>query len=318
MPNGHPSAAHRIRRPPPRAVGRRTAISPSPDARDDRPELALLVLKRLAAALHTYRLYGPAHPLTRTALADLAGLAARYLRQYGELRVEVMRGGSRFAFDDTERMSDQVAPLLAALHARGMRELRFTSTTTEVELRELLAMLVLPIETVRAANGPAAILRGRAVGTITIREIAPVDEERSAGETRPVAPPVAAAILRQFVATARHIRLYGERHPIVSGAVGDLFAILDSALAGAGSLRYEIRSGSVFAASVPVQEDPLVAAAFASDCAARHIDSLTFAQGLTREELAQTVALFARDPEALVVEGGFPEALRVRQVAHVS
>jgi hypothetical protein len=29
------------------------------------------------------------------------------------------------------------------------------------------------------------------------------------------------------------------------------------------------------------------------------------------------VALVAREPEALIVEGGFAEALRARQVAHV-
>ena len=290
----------------------------SRDARDDRPELALLVLKRVAAALHTYRLYGPGHPLTRTALAGLAALAGRYLRQHGELRMEVTRGGWRFAFDDTERMHEQVTPLLAALHGRGIRDLRLAPETTEAALSELLAVLVLPIEKVRAAGGPAAILRGRAAGAVVVREITPTREERPAGETPAVAPATAAAILRQFVAAARHIRLYGERHPIVRGAVGELFAVLDAALAAAGSLRYEIRSGAVFAANAPVDDDSLVAAAFASDCAARQIDSLTFSRGLTREELAQSMALFARDPEALVVEGGFPEALRVRQVAHVS
>jgi len=287
------------------------------DARNDRPELALLILRRLAAALQTHRLYGPAHPLTRTALADLAALAARYFRQYGELRMDVLRGGWRFAFDDTERTHEQVAPLLAALHGRSIRNLRLAPEATEADLRELVAVLVLPIEKVRAVGGPAAILRGRAAGAITVHEIAPAGDERPAGETLPVAPPTAAAIVRQFVATARSIRLYGERHPTVRGAVGELFAALDAALAAAGTLRYEIRSGHVFAANAPLDDDSLVAAAFASDCAARQIDSLTFTHGLTREELAQTVALFARDPEALVVEGGFPEALRVRQVAHV-
>ena len=280
--------------------------------------MALFILKRLTAALHTGRLYGTGHPRTRTALADLAALTTRYLRQYGELQAEIMRGAWRFAFDGTERTSDQVAPLLAALHGRGVRDLRFTPGTTEAELRELLAMLVLPIEKVRAVGGPAAALRGGGVGAIAVLEIAPSGEEQPTREARRVAPRAAAEILRQFVAAARNTRLYGERHPIVSGAVDDLFAALDAALAEDESLRYEIRSGSVFAASAPVDEDSPVAAAFASDCAARQVDSLTFAHGLTREELAQTVALFARDPEALVVEGGFPEALRVRQVAHVS
>lgn len=289
-----------------------------PDGRDDRLEPALLVLKRLTAALHTGRLYGAGHPRTRAALADLAGLTTGYLRHHGELRVEVMRGAWRFAFDDTERTNDQVAPLLAALHGRGIRDVRFAPETTEAELRGLLAMLVLPIEEVRAAGGPAAVLRRGGVGAIAVLEIALSGEEQPAGGARRAAPSAAAEILRKFVAATRNTRLYGERHPIVSGAVNDLFAALDAALAEDESLRYEIRSGSVFAANAPVDEDSPAAAAFASDCAARQIDSLTFSRGLTREELAQSVALFARDPEALVVEGGFPEALRVRQVAHVS
>ncbi|HEV2440280.1 MAG TPA: hypothetical protein VGX97_09480 [bacterium] len=228
------------------------------------------------------------------------------------------RGAWRFAVDDTERTNDQVTPLLAALHGRGVRDLRIAPGTTEADLRALLAMLVLPIEQVRAAGGPAAVLRGRAAGTIAVREIGPPGEDGPPGGAGPVPPPAAAAILRQFLAAARNTRLYGERHPTVNSAVDDLFAALDQALAAAGSLRYEIRAGSVFAANVPVDDDVLAAAAFASDCAARQIESLTFARGLTRVELALTVTLFARDPEALVVEGGFPEALRVRQVAHVS
>lgn len=288
----------------------------STDARDDRAESALLILKRLTAALNIYRLYGPNHPLMRTALADLTALAARYLPRDGELGMELTRGAWRFAFDGTERVNDQVTPLLAALHGRGVRELRVAAGAAEGDFRELLAMLVLPIEEVRAAGGPAAVLRGRGVGAVVLGQIAAADEAPpAAGARRPRG--AAAAILRQFVAAARNTRLYGEQHPIVRGAVDDLFATLDAALADAGRLRYDVRAGSVFVANTPVDEDPLVAAAFASDCAARRIDGLTFVRGLTRAELAQAVAVFASDPEALVVEGGFPEALRVRHIAHV-
>lgn len=289
----------------------------STDARDDRAESALLILKRLSAALNTCRLYGPDHPLARTALRDLAALAARHLERHGELRMDVMRGTWRFAFDGAERANDQVTPLLAALHGHGGRELRFAPGTGEAELRELLAMLVLPIDKVRAAGGPAALLTRRGARTVAVGEIAAPGDEPPAGQTGRVAPSAAAAILKKFVAATRNTRLYGEHHPIVNGAIEDLFAALAGVLTDAGTLRYDIRAGSVFVANSPVDEDALAAATFATDCAARQTESLTFARGLTRAELSQAVALFASDPEALVVEGGFPEALRVRHIAHV-
>jgi len=288
----------------------------STDARDDRVEAALLILKRLTTALNTCRLYGAGHPRLRAALTDLAAPLTRYLGRHDALEMEIARGTWRFAFDGTERTNDQIAPLLAALHGRGVAGVRFGPETTEADLRELLALLVLPIDRVRAAGGPAAVLLGAGVEAVTLVEIRLSGDERPAGGGPRPAPAAAAAILRQFVAAARNTRLYGERHPIVGGAVDELFATLHAALGG-GDLRYDVRAGSVFAANAPVEEDPLAGAAFAADCAARQIKSLTFAPGLTRAELAHAVALFARDPEALVVEGGFPEALRVRQVAHV-
>lgn len=314
---------------------RRTAIAHSTGTPDDRAESALLVLKRLTAALNTCRLYGARHPRTAGAVAGLAALVTRAMGSDGELVVEVTREAWRLAADDTEHMTGQITPLLHALYGHGVRALSFAPGTTDAELAELLAVLVLPIEKVRAAGGPAEVLRSRDVPHLAVREVGRAagpagrsdsrpwdgrngrEDARPAAETPAVAPHVAAAILKRFVAAARNVRLYGEQHRMVNAAIDDLFGLLDYALRKAGSVCYQVRSGSVFAAQVPLEDDGLVAGAFASDCAARRIDRLTFARGLTRAELAQAVSLFARDPEALIVEGGFPEALRARQVAHV-
>jgi hypothetical protein len=281
------------------------------DRHTDRTELALLVLKRLTAALTTCRLYGPAHPRTDTAVADLTTLTARYLGEHGALTVEVGRATWRFEFDGAERANNQVTPLLTALHSRRVHDLTFASGAGEPDLRALLDLLILPIDKVRLFGGAAAVLAAGGVRAVSVAEIAAAEAQNGAGGA------AAAAILKLFVAAARSTRLYGEGHPAVRGTVDELFAGLAAAFASSPSVRYDVRAGSVFAGSVPVEADPLTAAAFASDCAARQIEHLAFERGLTRAELGSAVSLFASDPEAIVVEGGFPEALRVRQVAHV-
>lgn len=283
----------------------------------DRQDLALLILKRLAAALSTCRLYSPRHPRTHDALAGLVPLVTRYVTNHGPLVVEVTRDAFTFAFDRIERANPQVAPLLHALHGHGARELSLLPGADEAGLRELLGLLILPAGTVRGLGGLEAALRGRGVEPVAVREVTRPAGASPAGEARGAGLREAAAILRKFVAAARSIRLYGERHPMVDAAIEDLFKALGAALAAAGSVRYEIRAGSVFTGDTRLEGDAVVAGAFAADCAVRGIDSLTFSRGLTRTELAQTASLFAKDPEALVVEGGFPEALRVRQITHV-
>ena len=289
------------------------------DTRDDRAEPALRVLKRLTAALQTCRLYGARHPRTEHAVAGVAALAARGMRSDGDLIVEVTRGAWRLPADETERVTDQITPLLQALAGHGVRAVAFEPGTTDAELRELLAVLVLPIEKVRAEGGPAEALRSRDVRHVTIRETGAV-----AGADSPPGPArpdgggsQAQTILKQFLGAARALRLYGEQHPAAAAALDGLFSALAAALAGAGSISYEVRSGTVFASGAALDDDGLVARPFVADCAARHIECLTFAAGLTRAELAQAVSLFARDPEALVVDGGFAEALRARRVIHV-
>lgn len=287
---------------------------------DERSEAARLLLKRLSAALNTCRLYGAHHARTETAVAGLAAVAARGAGPNGALTVEITRTAWRLASEDADRAAEQLAPLLQALYGRGVRALSFGSGVADAELRELLAILDLPIERVRAVGGPAQALRARGVQTITVRGAdgalgAPGAGSRSGGAS--AAPSGAEGILKQFVAAARNVRLYGESHRTVQALIDALFRMLQAALTASETLSYEVRSGTVFSGKAALERDAMIAGTFAADCAARRIDRLTFARGLTRAELEQAVALFARDPEALIVEGGFAEALRARRITHV-
>lgn len=311
-------------------------IAQSSGGHDQRTESALLLLKRLTAALNTCHLYGAGHARTGSAVAGLAAVASRGVRppNGGALTVEVTPTAWRLSSDRAEHAAEHVAPLLQALHGRGVRTLSFGPGVTDADLRALLAVLDLPIERVRAAGGLAEALRARDVRGIAIREVAiPVRRalirgvgaatetgtEAGPSATGPAsaAPRAAERLIKQFVAAAKNVRLYGESHPTVQAAIDELFRTLRGALAAADILGYEVRSGTVYAGNAPLEDDAMTAATFASDCAARRIERLTFARGLTRAELALAVALFAREPEALIVEGGFTEALRARRVAHV-
>ncbi len=280
-------------------------------------DLALLTLKRLTAALHTARLYGPRHPRTNEALALWAALLEQYLRSHGSLVLEVGRDSFALASGKTERADSQILPLVSALHGRQVRELTLLPNVAAPELQELLDILVLPAETLRRLGGAGSILQRRGVRHIALREVGAGQE--SAGDAASGAPSSAVtAILRGLVAATRNVRLYRDGHPIVGASLDELFAALTRALELAGSVRYEIRDGVVFGAGVPQDADALFVATFASDCVARQIGSLEFTRGLTRGELARTVSLLAKEPEELVVEGGFLEALRVGQITHVS
>jgi hypothetical protein len=287
----------------------RRAIEERSDTRGHRAVPALVLLKRLTAALHTCRLYGPRHARTQDAASGLAAIAAQCMREDGILAIEITRETWRVPPDGDEHATGQMAPLLEALAARDVHALSLTSGLTDAELRELLDILSLPIERVRAGGGAAEALRARGVRHVHTWDVA--------GGARAGPSPDAVALLRRLVAAAEAIRLYGEQHRIAKTAVDDLTRAVEPALAHGGDLTFEVRAGRVFAADAALDGDGPTAAAFAADCAARRIERLTFLRGVTRAELAAAAAIFAREPEALIVDGGFHEALRARRVTHV-
>ncbi len=103
----------------------------------------------------------------------------------------------------------------------------------------------------------------------------------------------------------------------MEASIEKLFTTLTPALEQWGTVRYDVRGGAVFDEGDLLDRDALFVKEFAADCTARKIGGLTFLRGVTHQELGHAVALFAREPETLVVESGLPDALRARQVAHV-
>lgn len=290
---------------------------PAPGDEIGRAGLAVQALKRLAAAFRAARLYH-SEAATSEAVRHFLQLHARYAERFGPLTIEVARSSFILDFEGTERTHDLITPLAQSLHARWIRQLSVLPGVLPGEIQHLLDALTAPRATVRLAGGVGHLLRERGATRIALDETAAPDES----------PPIpaqsfgrrahASVILRLFVAASKNIHLYPSGHPIVETSIEELRAAITRALAHGGSIRYDVRDGAVFHERELLDMDALFVEEFAAECAARRMRSLTFRQGVTREELAHAASLFAREPETLIVEGGFSEALRTRRVTHVS
>jgi hypothetical protein len=279
---------------------------------------ALPALKRLAAALRTCGLYHLRHPHTNTAITQFLDVVAGPLEARGLFEVEIARASFTFPGEGAERDDADVMPLVSSLHARGIRRLAVLPGVAASEIRRLLEILITPPLDVPHRGEIENVLRTRGVRHIVVRELLAPAEEPFLTHLAPGDRARAMAILQRFIAAGRNVRLYRGGHLTVERSIDELFAALTPALALWGSVRYDVRDGAVFTGQDVLDDDAVFVAAFASDCAARGVGSLTFAQGLTRAELARVVALFVREPEELIVEGGFVDALRGRRVEHVS
>jgi len=291
--------------------------SPRAHGDADRGEQAALLLKRLAAVFRTCALYSPQHPHTTEGVAHFIDLADRYLERHGPLALQVFRSSFRFNFEQTERSDEQVAPLMAGLHASGARRLSVLPGVDASEIQTLLEVLAMPAATIRQFGGIERALQERSVPHVLLQEVAgPKDEPPSVDEPAELRDR-AQAILRVFMAAVRNTRMYPAGHPAVERAVRDLWAALSPALSDRGDVQYDIRQDAVFYQMKLLDMNAVFATEFAADCVARDIGRLTFLPDLTKDELTQVVWLFARDPETLIVEGGVSEALRAWKVLHV-
>ncbi len=297
---------------PPRSTER-----PAPGDKVGRADLAVRALKRLAAAHQAAKLYH-VDASTSEPVRQFLEFHTRYAERFGPLTVEVTRSSFILDGERTECKNDVITPLAESLHSRWIRRLSVLPGVPPREVGHLLTILATPRETVRIAGGADHILDGFRVERIVLHVTAAPPDEPGAGGRAADRLAAATAILRLFVAASKNIRLYSAGHRAVETSVEALGAALAPVLARDGSIQYDARDGSVVCGQDPLEMDPRLAGEFAAACAARRIGGVAIRRGVTREELTQAVSLFASDPETLIVEGGFPEALVARKVTHVS
>ncbi len=285
---------------------------PASGDRLSRADLAARALKRLAVAYQAARVYGDAS--TNEPVHQFLELHRRYTEQHGPLNAMVTRSSFILDAERTELKDDLITPLAQHMHARLIRRLSVLPGVSPRELQLLLATLTTPPETVLRAGGADRMLAARGATRIVL-EVRPVSTESGASAGH--AQERTMAILRLFVAASKNTRLYPPGHRIVATAVETLWAAMTPVLARDGSLHYDIREGAVFCNQELLDTEPLVVEEFAAACTTRKIAGLTFRRGVTREELAHAVSLFGREPEMLIVEGGFSGALEAQKVTHV-
>lgn len=290
---------------PPARAGR-----PVPGDELSRAGLADRALKRLAGAYQAARVSQGGSSAGEPAQQFLE-LHTRYTERYGPLTLLVTRSSFILETPRTELTDEFIVPLAQSLHARLIRRFSVLPGVSPGEIQHLIATLTAPSDTVLRAGGADRVLRERGVTRIVLE---PTGAASPAGGTQERA----AAILRLFVAASKNTRLYPSGHPSVAAAVEMIAAALAPVLAGLASVDYSVRDGMVFCNQELLGGDPRLVEEFAAACTARRIGSLTFRRGVTRDELAHAVTLFGSEPERLIVEGGFAEALAALGVTHLS
>ncbi len=119
----------------------------------------------------------------------------------------------------------------------------------------------------------------------------------------------AAEIARALFAAVQQTRHYGAGHPAAGRAASEFFGTMSADLADA-AVRIEVDERTVIVQAVPLPPEDRQVAQLHSHLAARRIRRVTVERNAREEAVAALVRLLALEPEVIVAEGGFEEALR--------
>jgi HD-GYP domain-containing protein (c-di-GMP phosphodiesterase class II) len=119
------------------------------------------------------------------------------------------------------------------------------------------------------------------------------------------APEIAQALF----AAVQQVRHYGTRHPAAGQAASQFYRSIEAEVAHhAVQIEVEERTLTVQAVSLPIEDRQ--AAQLRAHLAARRIHRLTIERGARAAAVAVLIRLLALEPEELIAEGGWDDALR--------
>lgn len=117
-------------------------------------------------------------------------------------------------------------------------------------------------------------------------------------------------------AAQRSASLYPENHPVLAESVEALTASVGELVAGAQPAVFNFHKGSIFFGDVVLPQESIMHSRLAGSARERHIGSITFLPGVTKEELASLVALLNADVEQASTQDA-AGWLMARGVSHV-
>jgi HD-GYP domain-containing protein (c-di-GMP phosphodiesterase class II) len=131
-----------------------------------------------------------------------------------------------------------------------------------------------------------------------------------------VAEQVAAA-LTSLNGALQSASLYDVSHPAVARAMARVRQVFAGVLRRRPRTSVSLIEGVLVVDDTPLQESPVGAVRFMEEAAARGAATLTFARGLTGEELIGLLEVMATSPAVVARRGGLQQELSDRGVAHI-
>lgn len=205
------------------------------------------VVRSLATAAKTLRLYPPSSPIPRQTAEAAAEALAGYFENEQVLALTIAREG--FSYAGVQVNAPGSAELADMLTGHSIAEVDITPGVTTTDLIEFLGVILREPEAVRADGGPGAALAGAGVETVRVSDVAlTVVEADALGDAGDVDE-----FLRELAADPEKLALW-----LASAAAGDPAALAEglaelASLVGAGG--YDGLVNSLAAAFLKQQQD---------------------------------------------------------------
>lgn len=129
--------------------------------------------------------------------------------------------------------------------------------------------------------------------------------------------PVIGDSLGKLAACVRNINLYGRFHPVIREMVGVSHQGLSEVLALRPEITLVVIDSCLTLDSFPLEDAPESVVSLAGNLASRGIGELTFAAGITEEEITEFAEALCLPPEDLALRGGVTEELKNRGVTSI-
>lgn len=124
-------------------------------------------------------------------------------------------------------------------------------------------------------------------------------------------------ILLQLNAVVKNSQLYSSEHPLIREFNIKLLEVLQRQFEKQGNLILRFIENQVIAYKTPLPEIGEAALAFVKLCLDRQIQSITFSNGLSVDELTEFMRVMNMSPEELKASGGVQVELLSRHISHI-
>ena len=125
-------------------------------------------------------------------------------------------------------------------------------------------------------------------------------------------------LLKTFSSTVRKIPMYPTTHPMVKGAILELYFELDKFFKTYGYLSVDVFEGNVLVCEKPLDDSQDLLKELIADFKKATIDGVKFQNGMSDDELGDFLKVFSLKPEIIKENGGFKGVMAERKITHIT